>query len=102
MSAAKSKRIVSHYETNWLPPFSLASLVGIALFVSFVGSALWKTIPFKSDLYGTGVGALYTTEDEKELCSRQLPQVDTCFAAERPTNRTLYLQPYVARHCLLV
>lgn len=33
------------YDARWLPPLSLPSVVGVVLFVTYVGSAMWSSLP---------------------------------------------------------
>lgn len=78
-----------------LPPLSFATILGMALFTVYIGSAVLSALPFHLQSSYDGVGALYTAAEEAAYCAANFPEADTCFAPSTTTNRTIYMQPYV-------
>lgn len=91
---ATSKQPRQSQAEGWLPPLSFATLIGVALFVIYIGSAVLSALPLhQSHSYGS-VGSLYSRAEEQKYCARQQPNIDTCFHPAARTNRTIYMQPY--------
>lgn len=82
-------------QRGFLPPLSIATIIGVVLFGAYIGSAVLSALPFgrtKSSAF-SGVGALYSSSDEAAYCAMEQPEWDTCFKPSQPTNRTIYMQP---------
>ena len=91
MASGKRARFVE--DRKWLPPLSFPTLLGVALFFTYVGSAVFSTIPLHRRLAGSGgVAALYTRAEEVAYCRQAPPPADACFGAPG-SNRTIYMQP---------
>ena len=82
-------------QRGFLPPLSIATIIGVLLFGAYIGSAVLSALPFgRRKVEGfKGVGALYTSSDEAAYCAMEQPEWDSCFAPSQPTNRTIYMQP---------
>jgi hypothetical protein len=95
MSLINRRKPYSHEQRGFLPPMSIASILGVILFLAYIGSAVLSALPFgKQTLKSfSGVGALYTSSEEAAYCAAEQPEYDSCFAPETPTNRTIYMQP---------
>jgi hypothetical protein len=65
----KVQRSLIRYERRWLPPFSLSSLLGITLFVAFIGSAIRSVLTPIADIAGMGV-AFKERMAERNFCQR--------------------------------
>lgn len=94
------------------PPLSTATLIGIALFITYVGSAILSAIPiamesrYHNENGRGGVAALYSRKEELKYCTK-LPYFNQQNNTFTPcnshdehipnitkSNRTIYLQPY--------
>jgi hypothetical protein len=95
MSSINRKRSYSHEQRGLFPPLSIASILGIVLFFAYIGSAVLSAVPWgpKNVKSFSGVGALYTSREEAAYCAAEQPEYDSCFAPDKPTNRTIYMQP---------
>ena len=93
----RSKRSPLVADESWLPPASLATIIGIALFTTYIGSAVLSALPFGPKTTSTGVGALYTRAEEVAYCRQTVippADADVCFAPVNTTsNRVIYMQP---------
>ena len=96
MSLITRRKPYIHEQRGFLPPLSLASILGIILFFAYIGSAVLSALPIgKSTLKSfSGVGALYTSSEEAAYCAAEQPEYDSCFSPATPTNRTIYMQPW--------
>lgn len=88
MGLSKRARYVE--DRAWLPPLSLPSVIGVALFIVYVGSALFSAVPQRP----AGPAPLYTRAEELEYCSSKLPQLECLYSTSPASNRTIYVQPY--------
>lgn len=95
MSLLNRRKPYIHEQRGFLPPFSIASILGIILFFAYIGSAVFSALPFGQQTVDSfsGVGALYTTAEEAAYCAAKQPEYDSCFSPTEPTNRTIYMQP---------
>jgi hypothetical protein len=95
MSLINKRKPYVHAQRGRFPPLSIASILGIILFLAYIGSAVLSAFPFGSQTLKSfsGVGALYTSSEEAAYCAAEQPEYDSCFTPDNPTNRTIYMQP---------
>ena len=60
-------------QRGFLPPLSIATIIGVLLFGAYIGSAVLSALPFgRRKVEGfKGVGALYTSSDEGNSWSQR-------------------------------
>lgn len=58
------------YDRHWLPPFSLPTLIGVALFITFIGSSIASLFHNAADMYQMNK---IQSEEEAECASSSLP-----------------------------
>jgi len=95
MSPVNKRKPYIHEQRGLFPPLSIASILGIILFIAYIGTAVLSALPIgrQTPIPFSGVGALYTSSEEAAYCAAEQPEYDACFTPDEPTNRTIYMQP---------